>query len=200
MIVKRNTCKKLLIAVVGVVTLVGVAGCSSSHPARSSQSPRITAPAVSGTALIGDTGSSFTNSVPETPWWQAMPPAPQPPRPVNLAWNLSSDVLFDSGSATLSPSATSQLEGIIRSAQEHPGATIVVTGYTDNVPDPSFPGGNLGLSQARASSVASLISSAHIPGDHIRSIGMGAADPVADESTPAGQQACRRVTISLTAP
>jgi OOP family OmpA-OmpF porin len=143
--------------------------------------------------LIGDTGASFTNSVPETPWWQMQAPPPPSHMPVHLAWNLSGDVLFDSGSATLSVAASSQLDGIIEAARQHPGATIVVDGYTDDVPDPSFLGGNQGLSAARAASVASKISAAHIPGDHITSIGKGVSQIGTDAQS-------RRVTISLTVP
>jgi outer membrane protein OmpA-like peptidoglycan-associated protein len=130
-------------------------------------------------------------------------PARAPSRssaPVTDQWTLSGDVLFDSGSATLSPSALSQLSGIVLQAKEHPGATIDVVGYTDDIPDPTFLNGNLGLSVARANAVAAVISSAEIAGDHISASGVGTADPLASNDTAVGRQQNRRVTITLVAP
>lgn len=188
----KNFLMRITTASLFIVLAVSVSACGST---RSSSVFPISTPITTSSygTLIGDTGVSFTNSVPETPWWQVQAPSPPSHTPVRLAWNLSGDVLFDSGSATLSVAASSQLTGIVEAARQHPGATIVVTGYTDDVPDPSFAGGNQGLSAARAVSVASVISDAHIPGDHITSVGKGVSQVGTDAQS-------RRVTINLTIP
>ncbi len=174
-----------------------MAGCAGTS-ARS-RAPSSAVPAPQSSAGVTDT--LFTNSVPEAPWWQAAPPARgDPTQPVSLQWNLSGDVLFDTGSATLSLAADSQLTGVVAQALLHPGARIVIRGYTDNTPDPAFPDGNQGLSEARAEAVASYLRSVGVGGDQITAAGYAFADPVADNATDAGRQQNRRVAITLTAP
>ncbi len=181
-----------------LTTSIGVlAGCGT---APASSAPTTSAPPAASTGLTGNIATTFTNAVPETPWWDKVAAPPTSAVPATLTWTLSGDILFDSGSATLSPSALSQVSGIISAAQRHCDATIRVLGYTDSVPDPSFPGGNQGLSSARASAVANVIEEARIPGDRVQAAGEGASNPVGDNNTSVGRQANRRVVIQLFAP
>jgi outer membrane protein OmpA-like peptidoglycan-associated protein len=135
----------------------------------------------------------FTNSVPETPWWQRK----GIPLPMHT-YVLSGDVLFDSGSATLSRAATSQLQGVLETALTNPTWTITVDGYTDNVP---YPGkGNLALSTARAAAVGGWLEVRKIAASRITVAGYGPADPIGDNSTATGRALNRRVEISLNSP
>lgn len=179
-----------------IVSVAVLAGCGTTP---TSASPRTPAPPA-GRGRPADMATTFNNSVPEAPWWDKAAPPSKWSAAARLSWTLSGDILFDSGSATLSASALSQLSGIIAAAQSHCHATVVVLGYTDNLPDPSFPGGNQGLSTARAAVVAHIIEAAKIPGDHVAASGEGASNPVGDNGTSAGRQMNRRVVIRLSAP
>lgn len=202
------TNKCILVWVVVTVSSFTVGGVAQAQPIpatmKSTVAPTTRLPTTAGTGF----GGSFSNSVPEQPWWQMHPPkpvrsdsrkakAPTKPQPIHLSWALSGDILFTSGSATLSVAADSQLVGIVAQAQLHPGCSIDITGYTDNVPDPTYPGGNSGLSLARARAVAKYFVTAGLSGDAITAKGYGAADPVGNEGTPQGRQLNRRVLISL---
>jgi outer membrane protein OmpA-like peptidoglycan-associated protein len=152
--------------------------------------PQASAVVVSQTAV---TTFGFTNSVPETPWWQRN----ATPLPMHT-YVLSGDVLFDSGSVTLSPAAASQLQGVLTTALTNPTWTITVSGYTDNVP---FPGvGNLALSIFRASTVGAWLEARGVAASRITVVGYGPADPVDDNSTAAGRALNRRVEIQLNSP
>jgi outer membrane protein OmpA-like peptidoglycan-associated protein len=199
--------------VLASLTITGVAKAQPSSKITSTVAPTTTLPSTGGTGF----GGVFSDSVPEEPWWQipprkhsqeVLPPkrshlpapkteAPANPQPVHLRWVLSGDILFDSGSAKLSVAAESQLAGIVAQAQLHPGCLVDITGYTDNVPD-GYPGGNLGLSLARAREVASYFGIAGLSGDRMTTAGDGAADPVGDNASAQGRQLNRRVVISLT--
>jgi len=72
----------------------GVASPASSDP-RSS-------PSVAVRSLGGNVPTTFSNYVSETPWWNKAVNPQQTSAPAALAWTLSGDILFDSGSATLS--------------------------------------------------------------------------------------------------
>lgn len=183
-------------AVVALAVTVGalLGACVSAVPASSASNTR------TGESLVANVPTSFSDSVPETPWWDKIARPKEPLAPTALTWTLSGDILFDSGSATLSPSALSQLSGILGVAQQHCDATITVLGYTNSVPDPTFPGGNQGLSSARAAAVADIIKAAKVYGDHVQAAGEGASSPVGDNDTAAGRQANRRVVIYLSAP
>jgi outer membrane protein OmpA-like peptidoglycan-associated protein len=149
--------------------------------------PQASAVVVSQAAV---TTFGFTNSVPETPWWQRK----ATPLPMHT-YVLSGDVLFNSGSATLSPAAASQLEGVLTTALARPTWTITISGYTDNVP---FPGeGNLALSTARAAAVGAWLEAREVAASRITVAGYGPADPIGDNSTAAGQALNRRVEINL---
>jgi outer membrane protein OmpA-like peptidoglycan-associated protein len=186
-----------LICAIVVTLSCLVAGCGSGGLA-GAPTTSTTSPTAGLASFSGSDASTFTNSVPETPWWwRTAPPQAKSSDPVKLSWTLSGDVLFDTGSATLSPSALSQLSGIVSQAGNRCDATITVVGYTDDVPDPSFPGDNQGLSEARAATVASVFRQAKRPGERIISRGEGASNPVGDNTTAIGREENRRTVITL---
>jgi outer membrane protein OmpA-like peptidoglycan-associated protein len=112
--------------------------------------------------------------------------------------SLGSDVLFDFGKDSLSPSAAPRLTALAR-AVAAAGGTASVTGYTDSVGDPAS---NLALSRRRAQAVAEALSAA-APGLRLTVTGRGEADPVAPNTTggqddPVGRAQNRRVTTTYT--
>jgi outer membrane protein OmpA-like peptidoglycan-associated protein len=111
-----------------------------------------------------------------------------------LELTLASDLLFDTGSATLKPGATLQLNRLADFMGENPKARIIVEGYTDSTGTAAI---NEQLSQGRAQAVASALETEGISIDRIRPVGRGEDYPVASNATSAGRQQNRRVDIIL---
>lgn len=110
------------------------------------------------------------------------------------------DGLFDSGRADVKPRYDAVLRRIAQALNEVPG-TVVVAGYTDNVPSRSiqYPS-NWHLSQARAVVVRDLLGRVLTDPARMRAEGRGEADPVADNHGSEGRAKNRRVEITLLLP
>jgi outer membrane protein OmpA-like peptidoglycan-associated protein len=122
-------------------------------------------------------------------------PSNAPSRKPNVT--LKSDLAFGFNSARLSNKAKAAIDhvaGQIRRAKL--SGTIYVEGYTDNLGSEEY---GLVLSRHRADAVSNYLRSqlAGVSGISIASIGHGEADPIANNSSAAGRQANRRVTITL---
>ena len=103
-----------------------------------------------------------------------------------------SDVLFDTGQATLKPGADRALDRLAQFLKDSPNSAVLIEGHTDSVGGDDY---NLGLSQRRAQSVADALSSRGISSDRVQTKGLGKAYPVASNDTQAGRQQNRRVEI-----
>jgi type VI secretion system protein ImpK len=103
---------------------------------------------------------------------------------------------FDAGSATLSAKASDVLGRIQKALAATPGQ-ILVTGHTDNQPIRSlrYPS-NWHLSQDRANAVKTQLAATVKP-ERLRAEGRADSEAVADNATPAGRAANRRVEITL---
>ena len=110
---------------------------------------------------------------------------------------IRTDILFPSGSATLSPSAIPIIERLALVLQpfENP---IRVEGHTDNRPisTVAFPS-NWELSAARAASVVRLFAKAGVDPVRLSVIGDAEFSPVQPNTTPEGRNANRRVVIVI---
>ena len=104
------------------------------------------------------------------------------------------NITFDTNASSIKPGFYSTLNKVAQVLAEDAKSGILVTGYTDNTGNDSI---NIPLSQRRAQAVASYIASQGISTTRINSQGMGAANPIADNSTPAGREQNRRVEISV---
>ncbi|MCQ4167288.1 DotU family type VI secretion system protein [Tahibacter harae] len=107
------------------------------------------------------------------------------------------DGLFESGSATMRPQYRDIVDRIAAAINEVKGR-VLVSGHTDDRPIRSvrFPS-NWELSKERARAVtAQLETTVRTPG-RITIEGRGEADPVADNTTPAGRAQNRRVEITV---
>ncbi len=98
---------------------------------------------------------------------------------------------FLPGTSTADSTATALALDIKTTIGDAP-VRIEIEAYTDNT---GAPGGNLRVSQARASTVARLLSEAGVPIERISAKGFGEQNPVADNSTPEGQALNRRVVV-----
>ncbi len=110
---------------------------------------------------------------------------------------IRTDILFPSGSATLSPSAIPIIErlGDVLKPFDNP---IRVEGHTDNRPirTVAFPS-NWELSAARAASVVRMFAKAGIDPVRLSVIGKGEFQPSQSNATPEGRNANRRVVIVI---
>ncbi|SRR5581483_6299770 len=115
-----------------------------------------------------------------------------------LIVNLS-DVLFDTGKATLKPGAREKLSKLAGILVAYPGAyRIEIEGHTDSVGSDEL---NLKLSQGRADSVRDYLVQSGVKPDHLMAArGFGETTPVASNETAAGRQVNRRVEIIIEDP
>ena len=113
---------------------------------------------------------------------------------------LNGALLFESGSAELTPEASPLIENISKMLNIYTSNIIDVEGYTDNVPISSAKyESNDVLSMYRALYVANQIRSFadQVDPANIVSTGRGAYNPIADNSTPEGRARNRRVEIKI---
>jgi len=116
-----------------------------------------------------------------------------------LEVNIRSDVLFASGSASLSTEAREvigQLAGVLRELPND----VRIEGHTDNQPirSPIFPS-NWELSAARAASVITLLETRGADPRRMAVIGYGDKRPVSDNLSAEGRSANRRVMLVILA-
>ena len=104
------------------------------------------------------------------------------------------DVLFNSGSATLSAGAQQRLSAFAQTLNRYPESNLVVRGYTDSTGSVAL---NQRLSQDRAESVRSDLISQGVSGNRITATGMGSQYQVASNASAAGRQQNRRVEIEI---
>jgi outer membrane protein OmpA-like peptidoglycan-associated protein len=138
----------------------------------------------------------------EIAWWERVTPPPEPqPRQV-VACDMPSDILFESGSATIGEAGRRKLESFAPSLAA--ALSIELGGHTDRTPRPGTPeepDGNLALSRDRAQAAADIFVSAGVPESIITTRGWGASRPTVDETTgdeshrAEARQANRRVEL-----
>lgn len=105
---------------------------------------------------------------------------------------LGSDVLFESGKATLQPGARTRMTELAGILAKYPRTTVTITGNTDSRGSAAM---NDQLSKDRAQAVAdALIANGVAPG-RIQTRGVGYTNPVATNDTPEGRLMNRRVDI-----
>jgi len=103
-----------------------------------------------------------------------------------------SDVLFDSGKATLKPGAREKLAKISGIVLAHKGLKLELEGHTDSVGSDEL---NMKLSQQRAAAVSDFLTKEGVIADSISARGLGKDSPVASNTTAAGRQQNRRVEM-----
>ncbi|MEP7184809.1 MAG: flagellar motor protein MotD [Rhodanobacter sp.] len=115
--------------------------------------------------------------------------------PDRLEIEIRTDILFSSGAAQLSASASRVLVGVASILGPFPNA-LRVEGFTDNVPinTPIYPS-NWELSAARAASVARLFAGHGVAPGRLGIVGWGQVRPIADNATNDGRNQNRRVLV-----
>ncbi|MGL4473430.1 MAG: OmpA family protein, partial [Shewanella sp.] len=113
----------------------------------------------------------------------------------NIILNMPNEVTFGVDQTNLNPAAMGVLNSVALVANEYPKTRLNVLGYTDSTGSDSY---NLRLSQVRASEVSNYLMQQGIKPQRLGASGMGEANPIASNSTKAGQAQNRRVEIVLT--
>jgi len=118
---------------------------------------------------------------------------------------VNSDLLFPSGGWQMPPQAAQLIARMAPILAPFQQTTIIVTGYTDNVPiGPSLRAqgvdSNQQLSLKRAQTVANFLVSQGVNPNLVQTRGLGDADPVASNDTPQGRAQNRRVELTLAGP
>lgn len=112
---------------------------------------------------------------------------------------ISSDILFASGSAQTEPEGRVALYELAQVLRDVPNL-IRVEGYTDNRPiaTPAFPS-NWELSAARAATVVHVFAASAIPAERMAVVGYGDVRARASNDDAAGRRANRRVVLVILA-
>lgn len=105
------------------------------------------------------------------------------------------DILFDNNMAFLRPESYAELDRVVRLMGENPDMKIEVRAHTDNVGSAAS---NQKLSDRRAASAVQYLFENGVTPDRMKSIGLGATEPIADNATEEGRQQNRRVELLIT--
>ncbi|MGB0931636.1 MAG: OmpA family protein [Chitinophagales bacterium] len=113
--------------------------------------------------------------------------------------NLSDKMLYQSGSANLTPRANEVLGKIAKIVESRPEFEVMVEGYTDNVPiKNSCMTDNWDLSVKRATSVVRVLQDTYnIDPNRLIAAGRGEYNTLADNNTSAGRSVNRRTRIII---
>jgi len=111
--------------------------------------------------------------------------------------DLKSSLLFSSDSAVLKPAAVEQIAQLGDILAKYPEDRIRIQGHTDSSGTSAY---NEELSLRRAEAVRDVLGSRGVSSRQMLVEGVGAAQPVADNSTPEGRAQNRRVEIHIDVP
>lgn len=103
-----------------------------------------------------------------------------------------SDVLFDTGKATLKPGAKVRLAKVAGIILAYPDLRLEVDGYTDSTGTHEI---NQGLSERRANAVRDFLVSQGVSSNNVGARGFAEADPIASNNNATGRQLNRRVEL-----
>lgn len=105
---------------------------------------------------------------------------------------------FESGATRISVQWAKTLDGVARTLDTYPALHASIVGHTDSIGREGY---NMTLSRQRALAVAAyLTNSAGVAATRLHAEGAGEREPVADNDTPEGRQANRRVEVLLFLP
>lgn len=107
-----------------------------------------------------------------------------------------SGILFDVAKADLRPEAKQNLTELAEILKKYEDTNILIEGHTDSDGSEEY---NMALSERRARSVSSYLAQHEVSSTRMTIMGYGEIQPIADNSTPSGKQANRRVEVAVMA-
>lgn len=114
---------------------------------------------------------------------------------MGLVTKLKSDILFDTGKATLKSEAKSNLNEMAQIMKKYPENVLTIKGFTDDTGTSRV---NEKLSHERAEAVKKELMRDGLGDTSIATQGLGPAFPIAENSTAKGRSQNRRVEIEVT--
>jgi OmpA-OmpF porin, OOP family len=103
-------------------------------------------------------------------------------------------VKFEFDSDRLTPEARTILNEVAETLQAYPNIDVELEGHTDWIGTDAY---NQGLSERRANSVKTYLSSRGVPARRMTPVGYGESRPIADNDTDAGREENRRVELKV---
>lgn len=179
------------------VVAVATSAKASPPPPETTTPPPATSPPA--TLAVATTAPTTTGTAPASTATGTAPAptatgAPKPPVAAQVETESGPWVLhFDSG-GTIPVEGRTVLPKVVAALQAHPGATLSVVGHADER-GPKV--GNDNIANARAQTVAGLISARGVLRASIRVASRGSSEPVDPGHTTEAYQANRRVEITL---
>ena len=102
--------------------------------------------------------------------------------------------LFEADRTVLRADSGAALGKLARVLRSCHGCTLEIVGHTDAIGPAAA---NLQFSSARADALAAWMQAGGVPAARLHARGAGEGEPVAEETTPAGRQANRRIEIII---
>jgi outer membrane protein OmpA-like peptidoglycan-associated protein len=217
--------KEKMMRIVSVVAAMGVAtwalsGCQSMSTTQRDTTAGVVAGAVVGAGVAHATGGkpavgaavgAAVGSVGAYAWSQSMErqrrelqtasrgTAVQVTRTADnrIKIHMPADATFQSNSARIQPRMRSFLDQFANSLRRNHRAEVLIVGHADSSGGAHI---NTPLSLQRANATRTYLFSRKVMGVRIQTMGRGANEPVANNSTPAGRAKNRRVEIFVTQP
>lgn len=107
---------------------------------------------------------------------------------------LPSGILFDVDRDQVRPDARQSLAAAADVLVRYPDTYVTVEGHTDSTGSHDY---NQSLSERRAMRVRDVLADNGVPYERLSVRGYGETDPIADNATPEGRQANRRVQLEI---
>jgi len=115
---------------------------------------------------------------------------------INVTFNEDAGVYFDTNKSNVHGTSATTLDKLAGIFKEYPKSYILVEGHTDSAGPEDY---NLKLSQQRAESVTSYLTSKGISTGRFTTKWYGEAQPVGDNATKEGKAQNRRVELAIVA-
>ncbi len=112
----------------------------------------------------------------------------------NITLNMPGNVTFATDSSDLNPAFFDVLNSVGKVLDEFDKTVVEVAGHTDSTGPEAY---NQALSVRRSASVSAYLQTQGVMQQRIIEVGMGETRPVADNGSPEGRQANRRVEITM---
>lgn len=107
---------------------------------------------------------------------------------------LKQKIHFATGKSVILPDSHKILDEVVDAIKSNKKMEVRIEGHTDSVGKATY---NLGLSKRRADAVLSYLSTHGVPAGQIRAVGLGETTPIANNNTPEGRAANRRVEFHI---
>lgn len=111
-----------------------------------------------------------------------------------LQVTFSAGQLFEFDSDRLLGESAKNFSTLAKSLVKHPGTNLLIVGHADSLGTTAI---NQDLSLRRARATAAYLTSQGVAFERIKSEGKGELEPIADNSTEAGQARNRRVEVAI---